>query len=102
MLPRRKLDVTRGASALLLVSLSLATAPAWAGCQVGQMEIPVRIVNLRPIATLTLNGTAVPMLVDSGGFFSMLSASTATQLNLPLRNLPPGARIEGYTGRIEA
>jgi len=102
MLPRRKLDVTREASAVLLVTLSLATASAWAGCQVSQMEIPVRIVNLRPIATLTLNGTAMPMLVDSGAFFSMLSASTATQLNLPLRNLPFGARIEGYTGRIEA
>ena len=92
----------RVSSALLLMSLSVATATASAGCELSQMEIPVRIVDFRPIATLTLNGTAVPMLVDSGGFFSMLSASTATQLNLPLRDLPAGARVEGYTGRIEA
>jgi predicted aspartyl protease len=89
-------------SALLLVSVSMATASAWAGCELSQMQIPVRIVDFRPIATLTLNGTEVPMLVDSGAFFSMLSASTAAQLKLPLRKLPAGLRLEGYTGPIEA
>jgi len=89
-------------AALLVVSLSAAAASARAGCELSQMEIPVRIVDFRPIATLKLNGTVVPMLVDSGAFFSMLSASTATQLNLPTRALPAGARVEGYTGRIEA
>jgi predicted aspartyl protease len=66
------------------------------------MEISVRIVDQRPIATLTLNGTEVQMLVDSGAFYSLLTASTATQLKLPLRSLPLGVRVEGYTGRIEA
>lgn len=89
-------------SALLPVSMLLAATSAWAGCDVQQMEIPVRIVDRRPIATLTLNGTEVPMLVDSGAFFSMLSESTATQLKLRLRNLPAGFRIDGYTGRIAA
>lgn len=84
------------------LALPLGAASAWAGCQVSQMEIPVRIVDWRPVATLTLNGTEVPMLVDSGAFYSMLSASTATQLKLPVRNLPWGVHIEGYTGRIEA
>ena len=88
--------------ALLLAALSLAAASSWAGCQLTQMEIPVRMVDRRPIATLSLNGTEVQLLVDSGAFFSMLSASTATQLMLPLRNLPAGYRIEGYTGRIDA
>ena len=88
--------------ALLPVSALLAAASAWAGCDLKQMEIPVRIVDQRPIATLTLNGTEVPMLVDSGAFFSVLNASTATQLNLPLHRLPQGFKIYGYTGRIEA
>ncbi len=86
-------------SVLPLASLSLP--PAWAGCQLQQMEIPVRIVDLRPVATLTLNGTEVPLLVDSGAFFSTLSASTAKQLKLPLLSLPAGLRVEGYTGQIE-
>ncbi|HSC65550.1 MAG TPA: aspartyl protease family protein [Caldimonas sp.] len=90
------------ASALLLASLAAISAPARAGCELRQMELPVRIVDFRPIATVTLNGTPVPMLVDSGAFFSMLSAATAAQLNLPLRNLPAGARIDGYAGPIEA
>lgn len=86
----------------LPLSALLAAASAWAGCDLKQMEIPVHIVDQRPIATLTLNGTEAPMLVDSGAFFSMLSESTATQLNLPLRSLPMGLRIEGYTGRVAA
>jgi len=89
-------------STLLIGSLWMSTATAWAACQISQMEIPVRIVGHRPIATLTLNGTEVPMLIDSGAFFSMLSASTAAELKLPLRSLPPGYRVDGYTGRIEA
>lgn len=103
--PAGRRRVRQATAALRLVSfvwLSLATGRLWAGCDLKQMEIPVRIVDHRPIATLTLNGTEVPMLVDSGAFFSMLSEATASQLNLPLLRLPAGVRIEGYTGRIEA
>ncbi len=88
--------------ALSMVLTLLGAAPAWSKCEIKQMEIPVRIVDRRPIATLTLNGVQVPMLVDSGAFFSMISASTATQLNLPLQNLPFGMQIQGYTGPISA
>jgi clan AA aspartic protease (TIGR02281 family) len=78
------------------------SAPAWAACTVSSMEIPVRIIHSRPVATLVLNGTEVPVLVDSGAFFSMLTESTAAQLQLPLRNLPFSMSIEGYTGAIDA
>ena len=89
--------------ALLLASLSMATASAWAGCEFSQTQIPVRIVDFRPIATLTLDGTEVPLLVDSGAFFSMLSASSAAQLARPLRNLPAGKRITpGRSRRSDA
>jgi predicted aspartyl protease/Tfp pilus assembly protein PilF len=89
-------------SALWLLSSMLTCATCWAGCELQQMEIPVRIVDHRPIATLTLNGTEVPMLVDSGAFFSFLTESTATQLKLPLRRLPEDVRIWGHTGRVQA
>lgn len=97
-----RLLLCRVSSALVAVPALLAASSTWAGCNLKQMEIPVRVVDQRPIAILTLNGTEVPMLVDSGAFFSMLSESTATQLNLSLRSLPYGMRIEGYTGRIHA
>ena len=92
----------QASSALVPMTALLAAVSAWAGCDLKQMEIPVRIVDQRPIATVTLNGTEVPMLVDTGAFFSMLSESTATQLKLPLRNLPANLRIDGYTGPIAA
>ncbi|MFG6490450.1 aspartyl protease family protein [Roseateles sp. BYS78W] len=82
-------------------ALLVGAQAAWADCHLSQLEIPVRIVNHRPIATLTLNGTEVPMLLDSGAFFSMLPASTATQLGLPLQNPPRGLVVRGYTGKVE-
>ena len=85
-----------------LATLLLAAQPVWAKCGLTELEIPVRIVNQRPIGTLTLNGTEVPMLIDSGAFFSMLQLSTATQLGLRLQRLPEHIRIFGYTGAIEA
>lgn len=88
----------------LAAALALATAavPAWSACRIQVFEIPVRIVGLRPVATVGVNGTDLPMLVDSGAFFSMLPRSTATQLGLSLQRLPDGLRIEGHTGSIEA
>jgi len=89
-------------STTLLTTLSLISTSSWGECQLKQLEIPVTIINQRPIATLSLNGVEVHMLVDSGAFFSFLTPSTATQLNLPLRRLPSNLRLEGYTGRVEA
>jgi hypothetical protein len=77
----------------------MAPRPAWSGCNVQAFEVPVRMVGSRPVATVGLNGTDVPMLVDSGAFFSLLTESTATQLDLPRSMLPFGMSIEGYTGR---
>ena len=91
------------ASALLLSAATTASAqtPDWTACQIVQAEIPVRIVDGRPIATLKLNGTQVPLLVDSGAFMSFLSASAAQQLKIPTVPMPPGWRISGITGRID-
>ncbi len=95
-------DRRRPRLALVLGSVWLATARSWAGCELKQIEMPVRIVDQRPIATLTLNGVEAKMLLDSGAFYSFLSPSTAARLNLPLRGLPYGFQIEGYTGSVEA
>jgi len=87
-----------------LVTAVAALLPglASAGCDLSSFDIPVRIVESRPVAMLNLNGTDVPMLLDSGAFFSMLPESTVTQLNLKRRSLPDHIRIEGYAGRIDA
>ncbi|MDM4767030.1 retroviral-like aspartic protease family protein [Pelomonas sp. SE-A7] len=94
----------KGASLRLAAVLALAMTgvPVLAACKLQSLEIPVRLADGRPIAKLGINGTELPMLVDSGAFFSMLPESTAAQLGLVLRPLPTGLTIEGYTGRIEA
>ena len=89
-------------AAVALAGALLAAASARADCRLQQFEIPVRIVDHRPLATLTINGTEVAMLVDSGAFFSMLSPSTAEQLKLRLSPLPDHLEIRGYTGPIRA
>ena len=99
--------VLRGAlAARLAASALLALALQWpaaghAKCQLQALEIPVRMVSHRAIATVTINGTPVPLIVDSGAFFSFLTEAAAQQLQLTTRAIPFGARIEGVTGSID-
>ncbi|MFG6455641.1 aspartyl protease family protein [Roseateles sp. BYS96W] len=81
--------------------LGMGATAVRADCHLSQMEIPVRIVNHRPVATLTLNGTEVPMLLDSGAYFSVLPLSTATQLGLRLQPAPGRVVVRGYTGKVQ-
>ena len=87
--------------ALLALGLQLP-AVSQAGCLVKTLELPVRMVGHRAIATVDINGSKVPLLVDSGAFFSFLTEAAAQQLNLSTRMLPEGIRIEGLTGGVTA
>lgn len=89
----------------VLLAASLAASPAFAAqekCHIEAMEIPVRLVESRPVATVQLNGVPVPLLVDSGAFFSFLSEASAKQLDLRLRPAPSNLRVYGITGAVEA
>lgn len=81
--------------------LGMGATAVRADCHLSQMEIPVSVVNHRPMATLTLNGTEVPMLLDSGAYFSVLPLSTATQLGLRLQPAPSTVVAKGYTGKVQ-
>jgi predicted aspartyl protease/lipoprotein NlpI len=89
-------------AAMASLCLAGASMAASTTCHLSQVEMPVRIVNHRPVAFLKLNGTEVPMLVDSGAFFSMLQPATAAELKLPLGELPRNLSVHGYAGRIES
>ena len=71
-----------------------------AGCQLQVLELPVKMVGGRAIATVGINGTPVPLVVDSGGFFSMLTEAAAAQLNLRLKAMPQGTEIYGLAGKV--
>jgi len=75
--------------------------PAHAACQTELLELPVKIVGSRAVATVGINGTPVPLTVDTGAFFSVLTEAAATQLNLNLRPLH-GILIQGITGPVES
>jgi tetratricopeptide (TPR) repeat protein len=95
-------SMTRLCSARALAALVLALpALARAGCQVQTLELPVKMVGSRAVATVGINGTPVPLTVDSGAFFSFLTEAAAAQLKLPLR-MNSALRVEGITGSVDA
>ncbi len=102
------IDATRrvARSGLLAAALLAAGMPAAHAaeerCSVQVMEMPVKMVGTRAIATVGINGTTVPLIVDSGAFFSMLTEAAAAQLKLKLHPLPYGLEIQGLTGKVDA
>ena len=62
----------------------------------------MKMVGDRAIATVGIDGTQVPLMVDTGAFFSMLTEATATQLSLKVVPLPRRMEVDGLTGRIDA
>ena len=88
---------TRGArvvsAAAIAVLISVALPQAHANCVVESIEMPIRMVGSRAVATVGINGTPTPLTVDSGAFYSFLTDAAAAQLQLPLkRNDPCGSK----------
>lgn len=75
--------------------------PGWAACKVQSLELPVTMKGSRAVATLGINGQDIPLIVDSGAFFSTLTHAAAQQLKMKVRALPWGMEITGVTGRDE-
>ncbi len=90
----------RAARATLLAFAAALPFAVEAKCGLTQIEIPVQIVEHRPIATLGLNGTQVPFLLDSGAFFSILHENVAKELSLKLSAAPHGLAVYGFTGKV--
>ncbi len=87
--------------AVVALGLQLPTT-GHAGCAIQVMELPVTMVGGRAIATVGINGTTVPLIVDSGAFFSMLTDAAAAQLKLRLNPLPYGMEVQGLVGKVNA
>ena len=61
-------------------------------------EFSITMTNLRPLMTAKINGADVQFLVDSGAFYSMISAASAAQLNLATHPAPFGFYLTGIGG----
>ena len=99
--PRDASRTHRLLAAGLLVACATGLPPvAYAACQIETEELPIRMVGSRATATLRINDAPVPMMVDSGAFFSFLTDAAASQLDLATKR--NGMRIQGVTGRVDA
>jgi len=101
-LARLRRRASRGLLAGALAVCAQAAAAAPTPCKLGLLELPVKMVGTRAVATVGINGVQVPLVVDSGAFFSFLTESAAAQLNLRLHPLPLGLNVMGLTGRVKA
>jgi tetratricopeptide (TPR) repeat protein len=72
------MKIIRAAACALLF---VAAASSQAACRIQVMELPVHMEGGRAISMLGINGTQMPVIVDTGAFFSMLTRATADQLS---------------------
>lgn len=66
-----------------------------------ELQIPITMHGLTPVTDAKLDGKDVPLIVDSGAFFSMLSPAVAAELKLPLRMAPFGLTVSGVVGSAD-
>jgi len=94
------LDGSRGFAELVCTGILIALGhPALAACKLGKLaEFPVTMVNMHALTTAKINDRDVQFTVDSGAFFSMLSAATASELGLKTHLAPFGLYVTGVNG----
>ena len=89
-----------GAIALSSV-LPAPLAQAAENCTLGKVaELPIAMAGTRPLITAKINGQEARFTLDSGAFFSMMSAATAAEFNLKLKMAPFGLRVQGVGGSV--
>ena len=87
--------------ALLIVSTGSAAAFA-DGCKLDKLaEFPIEMVGLRPLMTAKINDVDVRFVVDSGAFYSMISAASAAELKLNTSKAPFGFFVKGVNGAAD-
>jgi predicted aspartyl protease len=74
---------------------------AVAGCALRTMELPVQVVDQRGIATVAIDGVEVPLMVNTGAFYSSLSPDAAERLQLHVTDAPTTLNVHGLTGRVD-
>jgi tetratricopeptide (TPR) repeat protein len=85
--------------AAIFAAWNPAALSAESHCKLGKMaEFPITMQGMRPLMTAGINGTDVHFLVDSGAFYSTLSAASASELKLETHFGPFGFYMQGAGG----
>ena len=85
--------------ALLALALIGPANALAAPCHIKTAELPVKMVGSRAIAMVGINDHQVPLMVDTGAFFSFLNESTAAQLGLKAYS-DRDLAVSGINGRV--
>jgi tetratricopeptide (TPR) repeat protein/predicted aspartyl protease len=90
------------AIAFTLLMLLAISFDASAKCQLGRLgELSLTMAGLRPLVSVKFNDQDAKLVLDSGAFFSMITAATAGEYKLKLSPAPYGLRVEGIGGYVE-
>lgn len=85
------------AAAMLFARLASAE-----GCGLGALgTLPVDMVGYQATTMVKINGTPTRLVIDTGAFFSIMSAANASALGLKLEAAPFGYRVRGIGGSVE-
>jgi predicted aspartyl protease/tetratricopeptide (TPR) repeat protein len=72
------------------------------GCRLGEVaELPITMAGTRPMISAKINDKEARFLLDSGAFFSMMSAPTAAEFELKLKAAPHGLSVRGVGGSVD-
>jgi tetratricopeptide (TPR) repeat protein len=90
-------------AAIALNSMILISpAQASEGCHLGKVaELLIAMAGTRPLITAKINGIEARFVLDSGAFYSMMSAATAAEYSLKLKAAPYGLRLRGIGGSVD-
>jgi tetratricopeptide (TPR) repeat protein/predicted aspartyl protease len=85
--------------AVSIFAMWIPTGYAFAACKIAKMaDLPVTMVDMKPMVTARINGTDVRFVADSGAFFSMITAASAAEFKLKTYPGPYGLRVGGVGG----
>jgi tetratricopeptide (TPR) repeat protein/predicted aspartyl protease len=73
-------------------------AQAATACLSKLAETPVTMNGLKPTVPVKVNGRPELFVLDTGDFFTMMSAATAEKDGVPTRDLPFGFNVSGFGG----
>jgi tetratricopeptide (TPR) repeat protein/predicted aspartyl protease len=95
------LTVSFAARAAVFTILAALVSPSFAACKREAIDLPVTISGTRALVPAKFNGQDVHLIVDSGAWYSMISAATAAQFKLKLKPAPFGLTLRGIGGSAD-
>jgi hypothetical protein len=79
-----------------------ASGSAAAACKLARLaELPVTMVDRKPMVTAKINGVDARFAVDSGAFFSVITPANAAEYQLKLHAAPAWIRVTGIGGETQ-